>query len=386
MPGNKTILVILHIAVLVTDCVDSYIPDIRESQESLVVEGILTDQPGYQTIYLSRSSPFSDPALIPECYCQVWVVDENGNRYRFYEQEDGVYQDYITASELVGGTAYKLSIITPGGEEYESDYEILSYSCPCIDSVYFEIETVETSDPEKPLEGIQLYIDIDAGENEASNYRWELVETWEYYAAHIIQYYYFEGELHEMEDPFKYYHCWYTGRIKEIYTASTKYSVNNRIKRYPLNFVSTETKRLQIKYSLLIKQFSLSDKAYHYWDQMLRQQQESGGLYETQPPQIRGNVYNVNDPDELVLGFFNVSSSSEKRIFVNGQRELKFPPVGCTLDTIQDPSSFPSYYSYPIYMRSLSEMGSGPPYGVGYGICFDCTTLGGSTVKPDFWE
>ena len=119
---------------------------------------------------------------------------------------------------------------------------------------------------------------------------------------------------------------------------------------------------------------------------MRRQQQESGGLYETQPLQIRGNVYNINDPEELVLGFFNVSSSSEKRIFVDAQSELGFPRIDCILDTIYSMDEIPPPVYYPVYMRSLSQFGVGPPYGVGRGICFDCTSLGGTTVKPDFWK
>jgi len=386
MPASRTGLVILLIIVLVPGCVEPYTPDIRESQESLVVEGLLTDQPGFQTIYLSRSSPFSDPGFIPESYCQVRVVDENGNSYWFYEQEKGVYGGGMTASQLVRGTAYKLTILTADGKKYESDYETLSSPCPSIDSVYFEIKTVETSDPEEPLEGIQFYIDIEAGEDQARNYRWELVETWEYYAANIIQYYYDGLYLHVMPDPFTYYRCWYTGRINNIYTSSTKNSVSNRIYRYPLHFVSSQTNRLQIRYSLLVKQFSLSDDAYQYWDQMRRQQQESGGLYETQPSQIRGNVYNINDPDELVLGFFNVASSSEKRIFVDVHREFRFPRIDCTLDTVNNMNEIPPPVYYPVFMRSLSPMGVGPPYGVGRGICFDCTSEGGSIVKPYFWE
>ena len=386
MPANKTILVILLIAILVAGCVDSYTPDIRESQEILVVEGMLTDQPGVQTIYVSRSSPVSNPGLIPENHCLVRVVDENGNSYWFYDQGEGDYQYLLTASQLVRGTAYKLNIMTADRKEYESDYITLPPPCPSIDSLYYEIKTVGTSDPEQSLEGAQFYIDVNAGEDEARNFRWELVETWEYYAANIIQYYFDGILLHLMDDPFKYYYCWKTERIKNIYTASTKNSTSNTITRYPLNYVSNQTLRLQTKYSLLVKQFSLSDEAYQYWDQMRRQQQESGGLYESQPPQIRGNIYNVNDPDELVLGFFYVSSSSEKRIFVNGQRQLNFPRIKCTLDTIDNMSEIPSYLSCPVYMRSLSQMGSGPPYGVGYGICFDCTSEGGTTVKPDFWE
>jgi hypothetical protein len=385
MPASKTIPVILIIAVLITTCVEPFTPDIKESQELMVVEGLLTDQPGYQYIYVSRSSPFSNPELLPEEQCLVMVVDDKGNSYLFSEQEPGAYSCWMTRSRLIPGTAYKLIIHAGKGKAYESDYELLQTRCPSIDSVYFEIENRETSDPEQPMQGIQFYIDLEAGEDQPRNYRWELVETWEYYAAHYIQYYY-DGALHYMPDPMLYYKCWYTGRISNIYTMSTKQMLSNKIHKYPLNYVSNRTNRLRIRYSLFVKQYTLSDDAFAYWDQMRKQNQEGGGFYEKQPSQIQGNIYNIDDPDEKVLGFFNVSSATEKRIYVDDINEFNFPGPDCVLDTIMRLSEIPDYISYPVYMISLSDMGSGPPYGIGHGMCFDCTTGGGTNVKPDFWE
>ncbi len=385
MPASRIIPVILLIGILITTCVEPFTPDIKESQELLVVEGLLTDQPGNHYVYVSRSSPFNDPVLLPEERCLVMVVDDKGNSYLFNEQEPGAYSCWMTSNQLIQGTAYKLIIHTGKGKVYESDYEILQSRCPPIDSIYFEIENRETADPEQPMQGIQLYIDLDAGEDQPRNYRWELVETWKYYAAHYIQYYY-DGTLHHMPDPMLYYKCWYTGRINNIYTMSTKQMLSNEIRKYPLNYVSNRTNRLRIRYSLLVRQYTLSDDAFAYWDQMRRQNQEGGGLYEKQPSQIQGNVYNIDDPDEKVLGFFNVSSSTEKRIYVDDINEFSFPGPDCILDTIKSLKEIPDYMSYPVYMISVSEMGDGPPYGIGSGMCFDCTTGGGTNVKPDFWE
>jgi len=385
MPANRTVLVILLISVLLSGCVEPYTPEISESQESLVVEGMLTDQPGSQYVYVSRSSPFNDPELVPEQYCRISVIDDSGNNYIFNEREPGKYTYRMSSSQLKRGSSYKLVIMTGDGEQYESEYEALSEPCPTIDSIYYDMETVGTTDPDQPIDGIQFYIDMDAENEQGRNYRWELKETWQYNAVNIIQYYY-DGVLHLMPDPFEFYICWSTERIDNIYTFSTKLSESNTICKYPLNYVSSRTFRLQVKYSLLVRQYTLSDKAFQYWDQMRMQNQESGGLYETQPSQIRGNIYNVNDPDELVLGFFNVSSSSERRIFVNGIRELNYPRVPCIPDTIEYTNEIPGYMPYPVYLRSVSPMGAGPPYIIGRYLCFDCTSSGGSNIKPNFWE
>jgi hypothetical protein len=383
MPANRIIRFLWFAVIILPCCVEPFTPEIKESQNALVVEGFLTDQPGIQSIGIYRASPFSNPMLIPDNNCEVRVADKAGNIYQFYTYGDGVYRNWMTELQLVAGTAYKLIVNTIDGNQYESDYQTIPSPSPSIDSLYFEIETVGTSDPEQPLQGIQFYIDIDAGEGQPRNYMWELVETFEYHSDRPATHYY-DGVIHGMPDPYLYYYCWYTGRIKNIFTATTKYSDRNRIMRYPLYYVSNQTDRLKIKYSLLVKQYCLGDDAFNYWDQMRKQQQEGGGLYETQPSQLKGNVYNVNDPSETVLGYFSVSSSLEERIFADVHREIFFPAEDCELIIINSLDQMPVYNSVPIYLFSFSPTG-GFPYGHAR-RCFDCTMKGGSNVRPSFWN
>jgi hypothetical protein len=371
--------------LLLSGCIDPYTPDIDDSKVSLVVEALITDQPGMHTVTLSRSFPLNETVWIPVTGARVTVMDNQGKAMEFLEEEPGKYRYWMMSNDLISGNAYTLHIVTSDGENYESDPEQVLASSPPVESVYWEFETMGTSDPDMPTRGIQFYLDLDGEEDQARNFRWELEETWEYNAANRIQYYY-DGTLYEWSDPFIYYTCWYTGNIPAIYIASTSALERNAIAKHPLNFVSEETSRLQTRYSLMVKQYALSDKAYDYWLQIQRQNQESGGIYETQPDQIPGNIHNLQDPEEEVLGYFNVSPVSEKRIFVDGIRELVYPPIDCNLDTIPRPEDKPPYLAIPFYLISLNVMGVGPPYGVGSALCFDCRKGGGVPFPPDFWE
>ena len=385
MPVSKNIIIPIFIFITLAGCIEPFTPNIDESEESLVIEGQITDQEGYHYIHISRTAPYYDPHKIPEPDCQVEVVDNYGNIFEFYESDSGLYMQWIPKDFLNIGTQYKVKVITTDGNIYESDFNELLSPSPPIDNIYYEIEVRETNDPDKPLNGIQFYLDLNAPGDFARNYRWELEETWEYEAAYRIQYYY-DGTIHEIDDPFFLFRCWRTEPIRKIYTFTTRYSTSNTINKFPLNYVSNQSNRLKIKYSLLVKQYSLSNRAYDYWLQVQEQSQESGGLYETQPLQIRGNISNVNDHEEVVLGFFNASSVTEKRIFVSEPFNFSIPGARCTLDTI-GPENLHSYTLYPVYLISLNKiMGTGPPYGVGYGICFDCRKGGGKTEKPYFWE
>lgn len=376
----------LLIVLVLPGCIDPFTPDIKDNQVSLVVEALITDQSGLQTITLSRSSPVNDNTLYPVEGAWVFLIDDEGAVWEFPERESGIYGSWIGEGELLRGQNYWLHIETGSGEVFESDPEQMTAECPEVDSVYWELDSLGTADPGNPLYGIQFYLDLDGQEDQSRNYRWELEETWEYYAAYRIQYLYDGSTIQEWEDPFIYYTCWYIGNIPAILTASTSSLDNNTLKKQSLHFVSSETRRLQTRYSLLVRQYGLSDKAYDYWTQVRQQNQESGGLYETQPDRIPGNIHNVNDENEQVLGYFNLCSVSEKRIFVEGIRELVYPPIQCLLDTIDRMEDKPPYLIPPFYMISFSDLGVGPPYGVGSGLCFDCRKGGGINIKPEYWD
>ncbi len=94
-------------------------------------------------------------------------------------------------------------------------------------------------------------------------------------------------------------------------------------KKAPLNFVSSETRRLHYRYSLLVRQMALSKKAFWYWDELAKNLQSKGNLFDTQPSLTPSNICNVNDEDELVIGYFSISGATEKRIFVEDIPDLE---------------------------------------------------------------
>jgi len=372
-------LSVILMTLLLKGCIEPYYPDVGNTQHSIVIYGTLTDKEGYHYIHVSRSVPFNSSENIPVQNCIVEIFDNFRNTIQFYESEPGLYEQWIDQEFLETGRKYKLRV-TAGDSIYESRYETM-LACPPVDNVYFEIEKKETADPENPLYGIQFYTDLNTQTGDAKNYRWELEETWEYHSEYLIKIYWNGREMIYLPvGSDSLFFCWDSGSIYEIYTGSIKNITTNILSRIPLNYVSNETSRLKVKYSLLVKQYSLSDTAYDYWSQLQKFSQETGGLYETQPPQIRGNIFNINNNNEIVLGNFNVSGFSEKRIFVS--EKFNFFPI--------------SYYCEPYYPEMGVILGKQPVYFLRMAQdirlwlanreCFDCTLLGGTTQKPDFWE
>jgi len=140
LPGIGIIL------LCAVSCIDPFHPEIKETQDLLVINGSISDRTGWHSVEVSRSSPYNEPGFIPVSGCVVRVEDENGRGVTYYEYQPGVYWANLEASFLGVNRAYKLLVYTQDGEEYQSDYDSL-LACPPIDSLYYEIELQESDDP-----------------------------------------------------------------------------------------------------------------------------------------------------------------------------------------------------------------------------------------------
>lgn len=365
-------------------CVDPYEPVINETQEVMVIDGMITDRPGLHQVRVSISTPYSDPEFKPVDGCVVSVTDDQGN-IEFYDdswEESGVYEAWLDEPFLGIGKAYSLQVVTPSNRIYVSDYDTL-LTCPPVDSVYYIHEVSGGENPDDVWQGLQFYNDVRGFEDGTRNYRWKATATWEYRSPFGINYVRYQG----LNYPYlvdSVGTCWMTENIETIYAASTQLLSENNIYKNSLHYVSDQTPRLSRRYSLLVEQYSLTDQAYTYWEKLAAQSASSASLYETQPSSSQGNIYSTNWPDEKVLGCFYATQIQDKRIFVEN-KDLDFPVMAytCMPDTLVDNSTF--IYDKYYFLLSLNPLGAGPPWLSGPDNCFDCTKRGGDNEVPDFW-
>jgi hypothetical protein len=175
--------------------------------------------------------------------------------------------------------------------------------------------------------------------------------------------------------------CWSTKKISDIYILNTTGLGNNKYRNFPLHFVDNTTRRLIDLYSILVKQQAIGLDAYAFWDQLRMNNIEQGGLYETQPLPVKGNVSNLTKPEQSVLGYFQVTSVKTKRLFVKDVPDLELiTPTSCGVYTLLYGLRQFSPGDYPVYLFGQE--------GAFFELtkeCIFCTILGGTTVKPDFW-
>jgi hypothetical protein len=378
---NYVIGVLLLLAV--ASCITPFEPEIKETEEVIVINGMITDEPGMHYVEVSMSAPYGDPEFIPVNGCVVTVTDEGGEMVQYEPNGAGTYEAFLPASFLGVGKAYSLRVNTPEGEEYRSDYDTL-LACPPIDSLYYEIETKGTSNPNISFEGIQFYSDMTGTAFSAKNFRWLLEETWEYRVPNIGEYRFDGLELTPHLTAYMSI-CYKTDTIKEVYTATNRLLSVNVRRRTPLNFVSSETPRLKIKYSLLVRQQSLTDQAYRYWSNLGSQAGEAGGLYQVQPHSAIGNLYNTQTPEAKVLGCFYATQQKTQRETVLNHFKFNIPEVPfCALDTLIGSFHLMGVF-FPYYLIPVMEMDAVGDYLYGTQDCFDCRVKGGSNIRPEYW-
>lgn len=375
--------------MLMSACVEEYYPGADDVYTGLlVINAQISNSPGKQTIQISRSDGLLYPEFIPESNCVVEVEDEMGAVLSFSEANPGYYQGEAPASFMRIGASYMLRVLTSNGNVYVSDYSELKPPTG-IDRVYYEQESYSTSDPSVNIEGIQFYIDFEIDSDSSEFMRWEMVETYEFHNPDYAGYIYgYDRRLKPIPDSLSDRKCWITGNVNEIFTMDVANISGSEYTYMPLHFVSNETQRLSYGYSLLVRQHSIDEAAFWYWDELKKNSREGSGLYDRLPSITPSNISNVNNPEENILGYFTVSGVSEHRLFVKDVEGLnKYDVLFCFPLPEMPRLRYLLYVDLPIYASRANEPDTGNErFGETEQKCLDCRIRKGSAGDPpEFW-
>ncbi len=387
MTLRKFPLVLLSL-LLLAGCIERYYPEEEDLRAgTLVISAHLNDIPGIQKIQISRSVALNRTVFKPVSGCYVEVMREDGEACEFLEATAGLYDSELDQTFLQAGSSYRLAVITPEGHSYESSFETL-HASPPISSVYYKKEDHPTADPQEEEEGVRFYMDFEIEKEQARYLRWEVVETYELHNPNYpTRVYGLDRRMRDLPDSSKSLTCWITRQIPLIYTLDLLQVEGSVYREFPLHFVTGTTQRLHHRYSLLVRQLSLSQEAFFYWNELAKNLQSKGGLFDTQPSLTPSNICNVDDAEEQVIGFFSISGASEKRIFVQAVPDLELyqDPYYCA------PGVYPMFLwrypreKLPLYLAEAALYGI-VESGEVRDECVDCSLIkGASATKPEFW-
>src|SRR5690606_24010760 len=272
---------------------------------------------------LSRTYLLEDTEPIIENNATVWVENNNGDVYQFVHASEGVYTSTIPfASEE--NIFYKLHISTQDGNEYEST-EVQLTSESQIDNLYAELTTNDEGE-----NGIQVYIDNFNQNSSAEYFRYEYEETYKIIAPNyssqditISNYNYseFTGEItYDIDITYREQEeqtCYINKKGIGLILATSENYETNSLERIPIKFIPTDDGSIRERYSINVKQFVQSVEAYTFYKAIEDLGNVQSILTQSQPGYINGNIKSINSTSEKIIGYFDISSTTSKRVYFN---------------------------------------------------------------------
>jgi hypothetical protein len=372
------------LCLFVVSCKDKYVVNVNSpSTGYLVVEGFINIS-GTTNISLSRSSGLDSPKYIPEPGATVQIQSQNGNAIPLSENAAGQYS--VTGQSLDPNQQYRLDIKTANGKEYLSDLSPVNITPP-IDTVNWTANS----------DAVSIFVSTHNTQVQPGYYQWQFEETWKYTSAYnsSIQYNPQDSDLENRPDSNRFFTCYRSDFSTTIEIANTEKLSANVIYQFPLAQVPyNNSDKLGIRYSILVKQFSLSPDWYEWVEKVQKNTEGLGSIFDAPPSQTGGNIHCLTNPSETVIGFVGTTTETDFRIFID---RSQLPPVlventyaSCEADTTAGYSSSLIISSFsrgnyiPIELVYIQGILAGVSYSDAQ--CVDCRYHNGTTTAPSFWQ
>src|SRR5437588_711012 len=298
------------IILMIYSCKKSYTPPVISSNNSyLVVEGLINSGADSTFIKLTRTVKLSSKAApAPELNAVITVESDQNNTYQLEEAGNGLYQS--APLNLNGRTKYRLRIKTSDNKEYLSDF-VEAKNTPDIDSITYKLQN----------NGVQFSINTHDASNSTRYYRWDFDETWQY-MSYYQSFYKMDSTGYPTyriyyNGPDNIYNCYATAQSHQVLLGSSAKLTNDVIADAPVDFISAGSGKISHGYSIMLRQYALTSEGFSYWQNLKKNTEQLGSIFDAQPSTLQGNVHCISNPAEPVIGFISVSSVKAKRLYVD---------------------------------------------------------------------
>lgn len=309
---------------LTFSCIERIEPEAFEFDRLVVVDGVFSDEKRLQEVKLSYTSPVEGTSIVrPLAGASVWVEDDLGGIINYRETSLGIYQ---TADSLQGlaGRGYKLVFITESGQgkRYESQVEELIQS-PGIERFYSRFDQRAVGIDGEEESGLQFFVDTKESPSLSSTfYRFEWNDAVQTKAEFLLRsswriadrnlelarVVFFRGNRSVEE-------CFELGFSENLIIANSFSNANSSVLEEPIAFVRFDRLNFMRRYSIEVIQYSIGSRAFNYLRQLKEFNESNGSLFEKQQGFVQGNIKSIDNPDEVVLGYFEVAGVSRMRQF-----------------------------------------------------------------------
>ncbi|MDE0560718.1 DUF4249 domain-containing protein [Algoriphagus sp. NF] len=318
------------IFLLPVACIDPFEVGLETGEQLLTVEAVFTSQPGRQTVRLTRSDTYGsvfEGLIRPVRSATVIVRDDLGNVV-FLEEDQDNRGTYVTTTDFatVPGRSYTLQIQTVEGKVYSSFPEKVQ-AVPEISNLSVQTTTVPVEGEINPRSGVQLVVDIQDPAAENNFYFWKNGP-----AVYVLEtrpdlFTPRPSDANPSREPQPKDCCFTCYRSEQIDNSgifiANDDNFNGLSTKIVAGFVEDDGLRFVNTYRVDLRQISISQDAYRFLRLVKQQTEISGSVFDPPPANIRGNLVNLEDPEEVVLGYFIAGAETVRRIYID-KNDLTF--------------------------------------------------------------
>ncbi len=335
--------------LLFGSCIDEIKLDTGDARQLLVVDGLLSDSLQVHDIRLNYSALLGlglDHIKEPVTGATVRVLDDAGGSFDFTETASGVYSRLMQGE---AGKAYHVELKTADGKTIRSTPAVLTKAPPLLPATTKVVEEVSISQTGTTLYDKRLALEINTDVSampERPYLRWRATGEYEF------------GEDYPGIIDRKICYVKNTVDLNNIKIFDTHTLAGGLLFNEPL-LTTKYDYRFAYMYCFHLFQFAISEAEYQYWRDVRDNVTIDGSLFDPPPGTVTGNLFNPDDPNDQILGYFSVAGVHYKRHFISAAELGVSAPPRC---------------------RSWS----GQPQ---YSECRDCTEIQNSSVeRPWYWK
>lgn len=297
----RSLIVFALFLSLTVSCIEKldFIGETKEGQ--LIIYGLFTDSDERQIVNVSRTAL---SGLAPEGVqnASVSVLSESGERFQYFNLGNGEYELY--GCRALEEKSYTLEVELDGKVYRSKSEKVPKLAAEDVLSFTFEEEPFRTETPENVF---KVFSETTLPNTQDPIYlRWTIEETYLWPLAWLKG----TGIPPPQPPP-----CFISDSIEP-----------NRINLFDGSGTSTRNstvvlgRRLvdnsfQYPFFVSVRQLSINREAYEYWEKIKIVINNQGSLFDIPPAPVLGNIFNVEDREETVLGYFEVAKTKITRIY-----------------------------------------------------------------------
>jgi hypothetical protein len=331
-------------------CIDPISFDIPPAADLLVVDGLISDEPGSYKVKLSRGVDLDVATGIeaPVSGASITLYEDGASSEDFVEVSPG---EYVTGGVITGriGHSYHITIATADGRTFVSDPEeiVAGGSVSAIRYEYEERTSIKSFGPVR-ADVYNVFIDADAPTEAPGEvyFRWRYTGTYRietrpelhqtfsqgfWYrtpyqcSGYVVMPQEGGGRLEQVE-PCVCCTCWVKQYETKPQLSDTQLVTDGKFSNMKVGEVPVNPATFFDKFLIEVEQMSLSRTAFDFFKLMRTQKEGAADLFQPAPGRLIGNIRATNSNFPVVGLFWATSVRRESVYIMRNEIPIVLPP------------------------------------------------------------